>query len=444
MKICMFTNTYLPHVGGVARSVSIFAEDLQRMGHAVRVVAPTYPDATESEVGGEVPVFRVPAIQNFNGSDFSVRIPIPFIIDEQIDRFNPDLIHSHHPFLLGDAAIRASQSRGLPLVFTHHTLYEQYTHYVSADSEVMRRFAIRLSTEYANLCSHVIAPSESVAELLRKRGVHQPVTEIPTGVDVDFFGTGSGDRFRSDHGIAPDATVIGHLGRLAPEKNLDYLTDAVVDPLRNRPDLRFLVVGDGPSRAEMARRFADEGLTDQVILAGKLTGRSLSDAYHAMDLFVFSSCSETQGMVLTEAMAAGNPVIALDAPGAREVVEDDRNGRLLTTDAPPEDFSKAVADALDAPDTRRRWSEAARRTAEAFSRSACAKKLSDLYESLARSRLHYESPAGSRRHSRADLDLGAWDEMLRRMEAEWDLLSQKASAVAGLARSESGDEAQLD
>jgi 1,2-diacylglycerol 3-alpha-glucosyltransferase len=434
MKICMFTNTYLPHVGGVARSVDFFARDLRDRGHEVLVVAPTFPDARE--IGGiEDGVLRAPAIQNFNGSDFSVRIPIPFIIDQKIDRFCPDIVHSHHPFLLGDAAMRAARYRRLPMVFTHHTLYEQYTHYVSAQSEAMERFAIHLSTEYANLCTHVVAPSASVARLIRKRGVERPIAEIPTGVDVGFFSEGERDRFRKAVDIPGDARVIGHLGRLAPEKNLGYLTDAVADYMKTDETAWFLVVGDGPSRETVEERFRGEGLADRLVLAGKLTGRSLADAYRAMDLFVFSSKSETQGMVLTEAMAAGRPVIALDASGAREVVKDRENGRLLEADASPERFAEAVGDFFGSPETAEKWRKSAAATAEAFSRESSARKMEDLYRSV----------LAEHREAAPPPSMDRFEEMIQGIKTEWDLLGEKAAAVASLIKKEGrGREASLD
>ncbi|MEE4240287.1 MAG: glycosyltransferase, partial [Desulfopila sp.] len=339
MNICMFTNTYLPHVGGVARSVHFFAEDLRKMGNKVLIIAPTF-SAENVAKANEHDVLRVPAIQNFNGSDFSVRIPIPFFIDEKIDEFKPDIIHSHHPFLLGDAAIRAAYRRNLPLVFTHHTLYEQYTHYVSADSEIMAQLAINLSTEYANLCTRVVAPSESIASLISERGVTVAVEVIPTGVDVAHFQNGDGEKFRQAHKIPKDAVVLGHLGRLAPEKNLEYLSHAAIQAISKKPEnLYFLVVGSGPSASEIEERFGRAGLQNKLIMAGEKSGNDLADAYNAMNLFLFSSQSETQGMVLVEAMSASLPVIALDAPGAREVVSDRKNGRLLPADTSAENFA---------------------------------------------------------------------------------------------------------
>lgn len=428
MKIAMFTNTYLPHVGGVARSVHFFAEDLRRMGHRVLVVAPTFPEERGDTREPDPDALRVPAIQNFNGSDFSVRIPLPFLIDEAMDELEPDLIHSHHPFLLGDAAMRTAHRRRRPLVFTHHTRYEDYTHYVGSNSERMRRFAIHLSTEYANLCHRVVAPSRSIAELLDRRGVHTPVVEIPTGVDTRFFAKGRGDRFRAARGIPEDALVVGHLGRLAPEKNLDYLARAAATALTDRPRARFLVVGKGPSAKTIEEIFSDAGLSDRLLLAGKCTGTDLADAYAAMDLFAFASKSETQGMVLVEAMAAGKAVVALDAPGAREVVRDGENGRLLPEDADATTFAETLGTLLDDADRRRGMETAARWTAGELSRERCAEEMLRLYKRLVQREKAPRRPLAAA--------FGAWDDLLRAVEVEWELLSQKASAATHAVLSE--------
>lgn len=422
MNICMFTNTYLPHVGGVARSVHFFAEDLRRQGNRVLVVAPTFPEKVGEPVENDDNVLRVPALQNFNGSDFSVRIPIPFFIDEEIDAFQPDVVHSHHPFLLGDAAIRAAYRRNLPLVFTHHTLYEEYTHYVSADSDMMRQLAINLSTEFANLCTSVVAPSDSIAKLIAKRGVHQPITVIPTGVDIDYFGSGDGPKFRKDNGLADDALIIGHLGRLAPEKNLDYLCRAVIKAMDDTSEqLRFLVVGSGSSEKEIQRLFTEAGRQDQLFMAGEKKGQELVDAYAAMDLFVFSSKSETQGMVLVEAMAAGLPVVALNASGAREVVRDDVNGSLLDGDATPRDFAATILDIFADREKREDLRHGARETANEFSRKTTAEKMAGLYVSLQQN-LH-----GTTEEDTITLD--PLDELIHSLKIEWDLLSGKANAL---------------
>ncbi len=430
MNICMFTNTYLPHVGGVSRSVAIFAEDLRELGHSVMITAPIYPGYEVSDEE-EPDIVRVPAIQEFNGSDFSLRIPVPVYIDEKIDEFRPDIIHSHHPYLLGDAALRAAGRRNLPLVFTHHTLYEEYAHYINKDSNVMKRFARELSIQYANLCDRVAAPSASIEELLRSRGVETPISVIPTGVDVPFFSEGDGKAFRKSHQIPENAFVIGHLGRLAPEKNLDFLTEAVVRVVKQTTETCFLVVGEGPSQDGIAEVFSREGLQDRLIAPGAKSGDELSGAYNAMDLFVFSSKSETQGMVLVEAMAAGVPVIALDASGVREVVADGKNGRLLDENADEDIFADAVKTAAADDRQMARWEVKARETADKFSREQCAEALNELYETTIA-----EMPE-KRTHKSHTLE--PWESFLLGIRAEWDLLTEKARAMVGTVEKDSGD-----
>jgi glycosyltransferase involved in cell wall biosynthesis len=419
----MFTNTYVPHVGGVARSVATITQDLRKAGHEVLVIAPRFPGDDQLDDQG---VVRVPAIQNFNASDFSVRLALPFVFMKQIEEFGPHVVHSHHPFLLGDAALRVARRRRVPLVFTHHTLYERYTHYVPLDSEALEHFVIRLSSEYANLCTRVVAPSQSVAELVRRRGVKRPVQVIPTGVDVDFFVRGDGERFRQEEKISQKAVIIGHVGRLAPEKNLPYLADAVAMYLKNEPRAQFVVIGAGPSENEIRRIVEKYGVENQLTMPGEKTGPQLADAYKAMDLFVFASKTETQGMVLVEAMAAGKPVIALDASGSREVVEDGINGRLLEADTSQETFSSAIKDLLEDRREKQRMEKGAENTAKTFSRLTCMENLCTLYESL----LEEAMP-----DYKDDEDvMVAWNSLLEAIRAEWDLASEKVKAALGAVR----------
>jgi len=433
MNICMFTNTYLPHVGGVARSVNFFAEDLRKLGHRVLIVAPTFPD-TDYRNRDEEWVLRVPALQNFNGSDFSVRILVPNSIDQEIDDFRPAVIHSHHPFLLGDSAIRAAYRRGLPLVFTHHTLYEKYTHYVSPESPMMKRLAISLSTEYANLCTRIVAPSESVASLIARRGVTRPIEVIPTGVDAEAFGSGDGTAFRRKYGVPENTSVIGHLGRLAPEKNMEFLCEAVILAIRqmeNKP--HFLVVGSGSSERRIRELFRKAGLDNRMIMAGKMGGTDLVNAYHAMDVFVFSSRSETQGMVLVEAMAAGLPVIALDASGVREVVEDGCNGRLLPAGSSPQDFAQSITAFFSQPAKANDWRREALRTAQRFLRTGSAMKMAELYRSLQKEQSQKEVAADS-------ISFELLDDLVRSLKIEWDILTEKTSALIHAVRGKTLEE----
>ncbi|MCB0361059.1 MAG: glycosyltransferase, partial [Bdellovibrionales bacterium] len=178
----------------------------------------------------------------------------------------------------------------------------------------------------------------------------------------------------------PDgARVIGHVGRLAAEKNLAYLTEAVARCLRGRDDAGFLVVGDGDERDEVSRILTREAGVGRAFVVGSLSGDDLTDAYAAIDVFAFSSQSETQGMVLAEAMAAGAPVVALDGPGVRDIVIDGRNGRLLDSDADRDTFAKALGDMLDDPELKGAWRDAALSRAGDFSTAACVEEMLACY-----------------------------------------------------------------
>ncbi|HEY0946236.1 MAG TPA: glycosyltransferase [Opitutaceae bacterium] len=428
MNICMMTNTYLPHVGGVARSVSTFAEEYRKRKHRVLVVAPQF-DGKPLPRRAEAIVERVAAIQHFNGSDFSVRLPLAAALSDRIESFRADIFHAHHPFLLGDTALRLAASSNVPIVFTHHTRYEDYTHYVPFDSPALKEFAIQLSTHFANLCDGVIAPSESIAELIQRRGVTVPVKVVPTGIDVQSFASGDGARFRRRLGLPAGAFVVGHVGRLAPEKNLDYLTEAVALFVKNAPQARFLVVGGGPSEEAMREVFERHGSSDRLCLAGKQTGRALADAYAAMDVFAFASQSETQGLVLTEAMAAGLPVVALEASGVREVVHDGRNGALLPADASAEEFAAALATLHAEPARRGGYVAGARDTAQMFSRERCAGLALDYYEEIRR----------ATRRERLLNERSPWGTLLDRLAIEWELIATRAQSVVEAMSETSGE-----
>lgn len=416
VKILMFTNTYTPHVGGVARSVDAFTGEFRRRRHRTFVVAPTFDNLPEEETD----VVRMPAIQNFNGSDFSFPVPAPGKLLLSLGDWTPDVVHAHHPFLLGDTALRVAATYDVPIIFTHHTLYDQYTHYLGGESPVLAKLAVDLATGYCNLCHGVIAPSESVREMLIEHGVETPIEVIPTGVDVKHFAKGDGGAFRQARKIPANALVVGHVGRLAPEKNLGFLSRAVAEYLTRNPQAYFLIVGSGPLADEIQQTFAEQGLAERLCMPGVLGGEELVNAYRAMDIFAFASQSETQGMVLTEAMAAGAPVVAVDGPGVRDVLVDKRNGRLLSEEDISQ-FAAALAWVADRQTTRpQAMSREVQRTARQFSLSRTASLALDFYQ-----RVRAENRVAR------TIDDSAWAAAVRWLEQEWKILTHHAKAVGG-------------
>ncbi len=414
MRIMMFTNLYYPVVGGVTKSVERFATAFGEKGHETLIVAPTFPDQPAREEG----VLRVNAWQNFAGTKFSVSLPLKLNLSEALEEFAPEIIHSHHPFLLGDDALRAAASTNTPLILTYHTMYEHYTHYFPGDSEGMKKFVLELCLFYANLCNRVIAPTGSVERILEERGVETPIAVIPTGIDFDRFADGDGTAARERRGLSSEGFVVGHVGRLTPEKNLGFLTNAMARFLKKNAQTHALIVGDGDAKKTMEAVLAEEGLTERATFTGVLQGRDLVDAYHAMDLFAFASKSETQGMVLAEAMAADLPVVALDANGVRDIVDDGKNGRLVMEES-VEVFAETLQKVHDLDRSgREALQQGAHATAKSMSIAASAEKMLSLYARVL-------AEEGDER----DYENSDWASLMRLMWREWKLWGNRLTAL---------------
>lgn len=414
MNILMMTNTYKPIVGGLEKSIETFSDEYRKAGHRVVIVAPESDGAPE-----ETDVIRVPALQDFNGSDFALKLPVPGVLASLLGDFKPDVVHAHHPFLIGDTALRLAYAGGVPLVFTHHTLYEHNTHYVPGDSAALKRFVVELSTGYANLAHQVFAPSGSVRDLLLERGVETPIEVVPTGLYLDQFARGQRQRWRRFWGIPADGFVIGHVGRLAPEKNLGLLCSASARHLTADPKSYLLIVGEGPSRAGLEQYFAGRGVRERVFFTGLQRGQELVDAYHAMDAFLFVSQSETQGLVLGEALACAVPLIAVDACGVRDAVRDGKNGFLV-----PREDQALIAEALGryrrlSEDRHMEFRRQAEQDALRYSMPQCARQALAAYERLIAEHMF------SKKEDRL------WTSAQGRIKAEWEILKNLTKATTG-------------
>ena len=414
MNIAMFSNAYEPVIGGLQRSIATFAQDFRDQGHRVLIVTLEFPGAEASDDT----VFRLPAIKTVAGTEYSIKLPVPAGLSERLDAFAPDVIHSHHPFMVGDTALRVARRRALPLVFTHHTLYERYTYLFYDESEGLKQMAAAIATQYANLCDLVVAPTNSINCMIRERGVRVPVDVIPTGIDVERYANGRGGDFRRAHKIPRAAFVLGYLGRVVEAKNMAYLTRVAVDVLAACPDTWFLVVGDGDAAEAVRRQVQDAGVADRVVMTGSLEGRAVVDAYAAMDVFAFASKTETQGIVLIESLCAGVPVVALDACGTRDILQDGETGWILDSDTSCDQFARALRHVKDAPEQLSAMRTKARRHARDFDRKRCAEQLLAAYARLCEQ---------SARPVADDTDF--WPAIQERFATEWDLFKEKLAAV---------------
>jgi glycosyltransferase involved in cell wall biosynthesis len=258
-----------------------------------------------------------------------------------------DVFHAHHPFLLGPAARRFARRAGRPLVFTYHTRYEKYAHYVPLTRPLVEAAALGLSTRFAASADAVLAPSALVRDQLRRRGVDAPMTIVPTGVDLQHFRPGDRTEARRALGLAAGDPLLLYVGRLDREKSVDRVLLAFERIAGTLPAARLWLVGQGKERAALQRQAAASAAGDRIYFAGVREHARLAAWYQAADCFLFASETETQGLVLAEAAACGLPAVAVLAPGSDEVVRDGESG-ILTKAEPAALAEAAIGLLLDA------------------------------------------------------------------------------------------------
>lgn len=377
MRVGLFTNNYLPFRGGVTTAVETLRLGLEALGHRAWVFAPAaqhpHPDPPF--------VFRYPSIPAPTYPGFSLPLPVSRRLGRVARALDLDVVHVHHPFLLGVTGRRLARAQRRPLVFTYHTRYEKYAHYVPLPPRLVRSLAVRLSCRFADSADLVVAPSDHVADTLRCRGVRAPVAVIPTGVDLGLFSPGSRERARRRLGLPGDGLICLYTGRLDREKSLERVLDAFESVAAAVSGATLHLVGKGSHGAALEARAAGGGAGRRVVFHGGLSREALPDYYRAADLFLFASETETQGLVLAEAHACGLPAVAVRASGVDEVVTDGETGFLTKSDT-GEMADAAIGLLLDV-ERRMAMGQAARRLAEArFSTERQIHAMIGRYEAL--------------------------------------------------------------
>jgi glycosyltransferase involved in cell wall biosynthesis len=375
LRVGLFTNNYLPMLGGVPTAVETIRRGLDALGHQAIVVAPRMAGADDSGL----PVIRVPAVPAPTYPDFALPLPLGRAVVRRLLALDLDVFHAHHPFLLGVSARRLARASGRPLVFTYHTLYERYAHYVPLPRSLVAPRAVRWSAGFADTADLVLVPSHFVARRLRAQGVRRPIEVLPTGVDLDRFRPGDRAAAREALGLDSGARVLLYVGRLDREKNLEFLLDAIARV--GAPRTRLLLVGRGTRTAALERLGGDRGLADRVELRGGVTPDRLATYYQAADLFVFASTTETQGLAVLEAMACGLPVVAVRASGIEEAVAEGVSGLLVPED--PSVFASAVSQVLLDGDLAAKLALGGREAAPSFASTRLAERLVAAYRRVA-------------------------------------------------------------
>jgi len=376
MRIGLFTDTYAPQINGVSTVVQLMAREFDSWGHASFVFAPSYP---ERQIEPRERVWRFPSKKVRFHPESRLTWPYRRRVPEALSSL--DVVHSHTPFSLGLLALWAAHHYGLPHVHTYHTYFTEYLHYLPRAIRPSKAVAQRASRAFCDRCDLVLAPSAEMKAELERYGLHTPVRAMPFGVDLEAFRGPVEFDLRAELGLASDARLLLTAGRLGPEKNFGFLLDAFAEVHRRVPAAVLALAGDGPARPQLEAQAAELGLGEATRFLGYVERTRLIDCYRAAELFVFASKTETQGIVLLEAQAAGTPPVAVGAMGTLDVVTDGRSGRLDAEER--EAFAEAVVSLLSDEPARRALADGARALAAEHSARRSCEALLDLYGELA-------------------------------------------------------------
>jgi glycosyltransferase involved in cell wall biosynthesis len=327
VRVAMFTNNYLPFIGGVPISIDRLRRGLEKIGNRVMVIAPTYQGQANNDMG----VLRVPSLLAM-GKKREFRLANIFLarIRDQVRSYRPDVIHLHHPFWLGSLGLFMARRLRVPAVYTYHTRLEHYAHFVPLPGMLFRNLISHaLIKRFGNKCDGIIVPTYSGEEYLRMIGVKSDIFVQPTGIEYHRFQEVSESEVRTlreSLGIVDERVFIS-VSRLSNEKNIDFMIEAI-DSVRKRTDVpfRFLIIGDGHQKDRLQGVIDNRNLQQHITLMGSVPPDDMATYYRLGDMFLFASKSETQGMVILEAMAAGLPVVAVRSSGIDDVIRQGYNG----------------------------------------------------------------------------------------------------------------------
>lgn len=381
MKILLTSDWYVPAVNGVVTSVLNLRKGLEARGHEVRIL--TLSQSRRSyRSDGVAYIGSLPAGIVYPGA--RIRTVLAGKEIRELIEWEPDIVHSNCEFSTFLLAKKIAVALRIPLVHTYHTVYENYTHYFSPSRSWGRKMVRTLTRRIAAQTDCLIAPTEKVKKLLEDYRVLCPVYVVPTGIEQGRFAGKDGERqrLREELGIPAEHTVLVSVGRLAKEKNCGELLRGL-DRFRHAP-VSLLFVGDGPCRGELERQAKDSGMGRQVIFTGMVTPEEISRYYHAGDLFVSASKSETQGLTYLEALCSGLPMLCRKDGCLDGILFDDVNGWQYGTE---DEFARRLEQFLEHPEIRTGMSGDAVRISRGFSVSAFAENAEHIYQAQIMRRL---------------------------------------------------------
>ncbi|MDP1897518.1 MAG: glycosyltransferase [Sulfurimicrobium sp.] len=396
MKILMISDVYFPRINGVSTSIATYRDELEERGHEVHLIAPDYDGVRTDD---EFRIRRVPARHlPFDPEDRLLKARCVLVEREALKNEEFDLIHIQTPFVAHYLGVKLAKELGIPRVETYHTYFEEYLyHYLPFLPKGSTRILARsLSRRQCNDLDALVVPSHGMLDVLRGYGIQTRAEVIPTGLPVDNFTPGDGAAFRARHRIPPQRPVMLYVGRVAFEKNIGFLLHVTARIRRDMPDVLLIIAGEGPALNLLKSQAAQLGIGNNVLFVGYLDRKSeLPGCYRAANVFVFSSCTETQGLVLLEAMAQATPVVALAELGTRDVLQEGQGTLIASHEI--EDFAAKTMSLLQSAEKARQLGERGYEYACGWSAGALAEKMLDFYQRTMDR--HYEVPTRSQAYA---------------------------------------------
>jgi glycosyltransferase involved in cell wall biosynthesis len=380
MKIANFTNIYLPFIAGVCISISNFKDQLEKLGHKVYVLAPSFDKRLEKDSDSNE-ILRYLSIKTNIKISFPIALKPYYKINRSIKKIDPDIIHTHQSYWIGRDAYRFAKKLKKPLVYTFHTNYEYYMHYLPIPKKFQRRFFKLLNLyeiSFCNKCDAIIAPTENVYKDLTAKGVKAPIYVIPSGINIGKFSLSEEriSKLKNKFNIKPKEKVILYLGRIEKEKNIDLLIQVFTKILKKYSKVKIVIVGDGQERKKVEN--LEREFPKRVIFPGKVSKDKVPQFYNISDIFIQPSVSETQGITTQEAMVSGLAVVAAKSKmGAIDFIENNQNGLIVK---PEEDqFYAKIVKLIENPKLLNKIKETAKQIKEEIDIKKCAIKLEKVY-----------------------------------------------------------------
>lgn len=378
MNIAYFTDTYLPQINGVVTSIEIFRQHLEEKGHKVYIFCPK-TEEVDQKLKDPAYVFRFKSTKFLWHPEY--RLSWPY--SRQLNKFNKldiDIIHSHTPFSMGLLAVFIAKTKKLPLVHTYHTLFSEYVHYVPIPHDYVKNFAVWASKSYCNKNNLVIVPSNSIKEELLKYKVKSPIEVLPTGIDITEVDKVATNQLNKKFKIDDSLQYLVTVSRLGKEKNVDFLLKVFAKILESRPSTRLIIIGDGPYRNELEEQADNLNILEKIIFTGYIKRNDIFPLLKRSKVFVFASKTETQGLVLLEAMSMKLPCVAIDSRGVSDALDNNKGGTLCPDEVDP--FAQEVLKYLSDKAYMQKKREEAYARAISMSAEIMTEKLLVLYVKL--------------------------------------------------------------